>query len=624
VAGTARAGILRFTFTQNSDDAWIVLENNARAGEGTVEIDAERKELTAQVPVRREYAGSGKPAGFSAWFVAEFDHKVTSFGTYVGNATHEGAARQEGDGQPAGVITIPKLMTTTGGASAVAIKTPVSAPRPGFGMYVHFGKVRKGETICVRIGSSFLSFEEARKNLRAEIPDWNFTRVEDEARKAWHEELSRIQIAGNDPARTVFYTAMYHALLQPRIYNDVDGSYPRFHDHSAVEHVEGARDQFDDFSIWDIFRAQAPLLMILDPEREAEMLQSVITKGEQGGFLPIFPAWNSYTSEMVGDHATVMIADAWQKGIRGFDIESAYRLMRKNATEEPADHSEYIDGKGRRALDSYLKYGYIPLEDEVAGAFHKNEQVSRTLEYAYDDAILAKLAASLGHNDDALKFAKRGENWRKVIDSQTGFARGRRANGDWITPFDPTSRPTWITEGTPAVYTFFVPQNIAGLIEYLGGKKQFIEKLDKLFADGLYEHGNEPSHHIAYLYAFAGAPEKTQQRVRELLDSQYHDGPAGLAGNDDAGQMSAWYILSALGFYQVTPGVPVYTLGVPRFDHATVSLPNHKVLQVDARGAEAGKFHVERILLNDRSITNSQITHQELMAGGKLEFILAN
>lgn len=622
VAGTTRAGILRFAFTQDSDDAWIVLENNARAGEGAVQINAEGDELMAQVPVRREYAGSGKPAGFSAWFVLKFDHKVASFGTYVGKATRDGGKRQEGDGKPVGVVVVPKLMTSTGGATEAAATAPVSSPRPGFGMYLHFGRVRKGETISVRVGSSFVSADGARKNLQAEIPDWDFTRVEDEAHRAWHEELSRIQIAGSDPAKTVFYTAMYHALLQPRVYNDVDGSYPRFHDHGAVEKVKARRAQFDDFSIWDIFRAQAPLLMILEPERESEMLQSIITKGEQGGFLPIFPAWNSYTSEMVGDHAAVMIADAWQKGLRGFDIESAYRLIRKNATQKPTDHSEYLDGKGRRALDSYLKYGYIPLEDGIVDAFHKNEQVSRTLEYAYDDAMISKLAASLGHKEDIADFAKRGENWRNVIDARVGFARGRYADGSWVAPFDPASRPVWITEGTPAVYTFFVPQDVAGLIQYLGGNNKFIAKLDDLFANNLYDHGNEPSHHIAYLYALAGAPEKTQQHVREILDTQYHDGPAGLAGNDDAGQMSAWYIMSALGFYQVAPGIPVYTLGVPRFDEMTVSLPNHKVLHVEARGTERGKFHVTRILLNGTPITNYQLTHQGLMAGGKLEFIL--
>lgn len=623
VTATARGGILRFTFTEDSADGWVVFENNARAGEGWVNVNAAGKEVTAEVPIRREYAGSGKPAGYSAWYVAEFDRPVTSVGTYIGTQAHDGVTKQVGDGKPAGVVVVPKMMTSTGGASAAAATNPVSAPRPGFGAYLHFGAVHKGETVTVRVGSSFVSEAEARRNLHAEIADWDTKRIEAAARKAWHDALGHIQIAGNDPAKTVFYTSLYHAMLQPRTYSDVSGTYPRFHDHGTEEHVAAGQTQFDDFSVWDIFRAQAPLMMILDPKLEASMLQSIITKGEQGGYLPIFPAWNSYTSEMVGDHSVSMIIDAWQKGIRGFDTESAYKLMRKNALTIPQDRAEYLDGKGRRGLDSYLKYGYIPLEDHIDDAFHKNEQVSRTLEYAYDDAMLARFAKALGHTEDAAIFAKHGENWRNVIDPKTGFARGRNSDGSWAAPFDPAAHVSWITEGLPWQYTFFVPQNVPGLMEYLGGREKFVAKLDELFAKGYYEHGNEPSHHIAYLYALAGAPEKTQQHVRAILDSQYKDGPDGLAGNDDAGQMSAWYVMSALGLYQVCPGIPVYTLGVPRFDDATISLPNGQKLHLIAKGAEAGKFTVREVTWNGKKITDSQLTHDALKQGGTLRFELA-
>jgi predicted alpha-1,2-mannosidase len=620
VTGTTRAGIMRFQFTEDSPDAWVVLENNARAGEGSVSLDVTRQRATVQVPVRREYAGSGKRAGYSAWFVVEFDRAATSVGTYIGSTTKQNSTHQEGDGQSPGVINVAKMMTSTGGASAAASSLSPSAPRPGFGTYLHFGRVHRGDTINVRIGSSFVSAEEAGKNLRAEIPDYNFERVKNAARMAWHIRLSSIQIAGNDPAKTVFYTSMYHAMLQPRTYSDVSGTYPRFSDHGATEHTSAQRVQFDDFSVWDIFRAQAPLMMILDPKIEASMLQSIITKGEQGGFLPIFPAWNSYTSEMVGDHSAVMIADAWSKGIRGFDIESAYRLIRKNALEMPQSREEYIDGKGRRGLDAYLRYGYIPLEDHISDAFHKDEQVSRTLEYAYDDAMIADLADTLGHKEDAALFRARGENWRKVIDPSVGFARGRNMDGGWVSPFDPTRHATWITEGLPFQYTFFVPQNVSGLMEYLGGRDKFVAKLDDLFNKGYDDHGNEPSHHIPYLYAAAGHPEKTQKQVRSILDTQYKDGPAGLAGNDDAGQMSAWYIMSAMGFYQVCPGRPVYTLGAPRFDNITLSLPNGHTLRILAPGAESGKIYARSIRLNGKPITNSEITHAELMKGGTLRF----
>ncbi len=622
VTGTTRAGIMQFQFNEDASDAWIVLENNSRAGEGWVSVDSARHQVTAEVPIRREYAGSGKPAGYSAWFVVEFNHAVSASGTYIGSKVNDGATGQEGDGKAPGVINVAAMMSSTGGASAAASSLPASAPRPGFGTYLHFGAMHRGDTIMVRIGSSFVSAEEARKNLDAEIPDWNFNRVQEAARAAWHNRLNSIQILGSDPAKTVFFTSMYHAMLQPRTYSDVSGSCPRFHDHGAIEHTAAGRVQFDDFSIWDIFRAQAPLMMILDPRLESSMLQSIISKGEQGSFLPNFPAWNSYTSEMVGDHAAVMIADAWSKGIRGFDIDSAYRLIRKNALEM-APPDEYLDGKGRRALNSYMKYSYIPLDDHIDAAFHKNEQVSRTLEYTYDDAMIALLAESLGHKEDAALFRKRGENWRNVIDPTTGFARGRYADGRWVSPFDPTKHVSWITEGTPFQYTFFVPQNIPGLMNYMGGRQAFLARLDEFFAKGYDEHGNEPGHHIPYLYALAGQPEKTQKEVRSILDTQYKDGPGGLAGNDDAGQMSAWDVMSSLGFYQVCPGVPRYTLGSPRFDDITVALPHGRKLRILAPGAESGKFYANKITLNGRVIRNSAISHTQLMRGGTLRFTMS-
>lgn len=621
VTGTTRAGILQFTYSSEQPDAWIVLENNARAGEGWVQADPGAHEISAEVPIRREYAGSGKAARYSAWFVAQIDRAPVAVGTYVGDATQAGAVRQEGDGAEPRVIPVAKMMTATGGASAAAAKQPVTAPRPGFGIYLHLGAVHAGETITVRVGSSFTSLAEARQNLQSEVPDWNFARVADAARRAWHARLSAIEVDGNDAARAIFYTALYHAMLQPRTYSDVSGTYPRFADHGAIEHVQG-RTQFDDFSVWDIFRAQAPLMMILDPKLEASMLQSIVTKGEQGGFLPIFPAWNSYTSEMVGDHSTVLFADAWSKGIHGFDMESAYRLMRRNATELPASRAEYIDGKGRRGLESYLKLGYIPLQDHMPEAFHKDEQVSRTLEYAYDDAVLARLARSLGHTEDAERFYKRGENWRNVFDSANGFVRGRNEDSSWVTPFDPTKHVSWITEGTPWQYTFFVPQNVPGLVQAMGGPERFTARLDEFFTKGYDDHGNEPGHHIAYLYAATGHPQKTQYWVRHILDTQYKDAPDGLIGNDDAGQMSAWYVMSAMGFYQVCPGVPVYALGAPSFDSMRLHLPNGRVLRIEAPGVEQGKIYASRITLNGTELRNSELTHAQLVGGGVLHFTM--
>ena len=465
---------------------------------------------------------------------------------------------------------------------------------------MRFGSAKKGDVLLARIGTSFTSIAEAENNLRAEIPTWNFETIETQSKADWTLALDAITIKDDIPDRSVFYTALYHALLHPRTDSDVSGSYPRFASMGQVEHTS-SHPYYDDFSMWDIFRAQMPLLTIIDPDREVDMVRSLIAKGEQGGFLPIFPAWNQYTATMVGDHAAVTIIDTYQKGLRGFDAEKAYALMRKNALEGPQSSAEYQDGMGRRALTSYLKYGYVPVEDHVNEAFHKNEQVSRTLEYAFDDATLALMAESLGRSDDASLFRARGKNWRKVIDPSNGFARGRHEDGSWVSPFDPAGKYSWITEGLPWQYTFFVPQDVPGLVALEGGSEAFGRKLDGLFEGKYYDHGNEPSHHIAYLYDASTTPWKGQARLRSLMESEYRDAPGGLAGNDDAGQMSAWYVLSALGFYQVAPGVPDFWIGSPRFDEATIRLPAKRTLRILAPGASAGKVYVQRVTLNGQT-----------------------
>ena len=621
ITGTLRAGILRFRFLHNGDGS-VVIENNSRGGDGWVSVDAARQEVTGEVPVRRAYAGTGKLAGFSSYFVIEFSKRFKGSGTWVGSDAREGGSRQAGDGFPLGVSDNPLFMGAPSNTPGAAAGPLAKGVRPGFGVYVRFPGSKQGDAVIARVGTSFVSVDEARKNLRAEIPSFNFDEVRDRAKKEWSRSLGQIAIKDEIPAKTVFYTAMYHALLHPRTYSDVDGSYPQFDGGAKVEHADGFT-YYDDFSMWDIFRAQLPMLTILDPGRDVDMVRSLIAKADQGGYLPIFPAWNSYTSEMVGDHAAVSIIDAYTKGLGGFDPEHAYASIRKNAMELPG-HDEVLDGKGRRGLESYLKLGYIPLEDRIDEAFHRDEQVSRTLEYAYDDAMIGNMAAALGKKDDAARFYGRGQNWRKAIDPATGFATGRHADGTWLADVDPAKRYPWITEDTPWIYTFFVPQDVAGLIQMEGGNKKFVAKLDSLFAGKHYDHGNEPSHHISYLYEAAGAASKTQEHVRALMESQYKDGPGGLAGNDDSGQMSAWYILSALGLYQVTPGVPEYWLGSPRFDAATVTLPNGKTVRFVAKGAGEGQVYVRKVRWNGVDMKGYKIQHGDLIKGGVLEFEMSN
>jgi predicted alpha-1,2-mannosidase len=592
VTGTLRCGLLRFAFHRGGA-AWIDVQNNARAGDGSLNIDTVHHEIVGWSKVRRLYAGQGKLAGFSGYVVVEFDHPFHVGGTWSGTEVHPGSTGQTSDASP------------TGG-------------------YVTFD-VKPGEVVLARVGTSFVSIDEARKNLRAEIPAWDFAKIEQKSHAAWEKALGVIEVTGDNADRRIFYTSMYHALQLPRIFNDVSGTYPRFAGGQSIETARGFT-YFDDFSIWDTFRAEHPLFTIIDPKDDADMIRSLIVKGEQGGFLPNFPAWNSHTAEMDGDHGVAIIGDAYLKGIRGFDIQEAYRLMRKNALESPAAEAEYLDGAGRRALDSYLKYGYIPLEDSVPGAPspHKNEQVSRTLDYAYDDFVLAEVAKALGKPEDEAIFRERAQNYRNVIDPVTGFARGRHADGTWVIPFDATKPASYVTEGLPFQFTFYVLQDIPGLIALEHGNSGFISKLDELFAKNLYDQGNEPSHHIAYLYDYAGAAYKTQQHVAEVRAAGYRDEPGGLIGNDDAGQMSAWYILSALGFYQVTPGIPRYAIGSPLFPDAKIYLPNGKIFHIVVQRKAAQAPYIQSAMLNGKPLERFWLTHEEIVSGGTLVFNMSS
>ena len=590
MAATSRAAILEFRYHSGAR-ARVLVQANARTGEGQVRIDAARREVSGFNPAHRLYAGQGKPAGFSGYFVARFDRAFHAYGTWSGKERHDGAAEQNG----------------TSGAP---------------GAYLDFD-LKDGDVVRVKVGTSFTSVEEARRNLDAEIPGWDLERVAKAAAEAWNRALSSIELPGaSESRRRVFYTAFYHAMQLPRVFSDVSGTYPGF----AGTPVQAARGfvYYCDYSLWDTFRSLHPLLTLVDPQRTRDMVEALLAKGREGGWLPIFPAWNSYTQEMIGDHAIVMIVDSYVKGIRGFDAQEAYRQMRRNATEQPATREEYVDGRGRRALPSYLKYGFVPLEDPVRDAFHKAEQVSRTLEYAYDDFVLGRMAETLGKTADAKTFLARAGNWRNAIDPSTGFARGRHEDGTWDSPFDPAGKYAYITEGLPFQYTFFVPQDIEGLIRAVGGRAAFIDKLDRLFAGNYYDHGNEPSHHIAYLYDWAGAPWKTQEHVRRIMDEQYLDRAAGIAGNDDAGQMSAWYVISALGFYSVAPGTPVYQIGTPHVDEAVIHPPAGKAFTIRARGAAAGKRYIQSATLNGKPLTRTWITHQEILSGGELVFTMGD
>lgn len=491
----------------------------------------------------------------------------------------------------------------------------------------------KGEKVGVKIGLSAVSMEGALANLRAEIPHSDFERTRAEAHRSWEKELSRIKIDAPDDRKVNFYTALYHALQSPVVYMDVDGKY-RGVDQEV--HTASGFTNYTIFSLWDTYRALHPLLTLLYPDRTTDMVSSMIAHWEQSPE-KMLPVWSHHGNEnwcMIGYHAVPIIADAYVKGVRGFDTEKAFSACLSTA------NNRYYEG-----ITAYVKYGYAP--DDRTG-----NSASVTLEYAYDDYTLASFAKAIGDDPDEspmLKMAARHElpgytarsqSYRKLFDPSTGFIRAKKSDGSWKTPFDPLStHGQGFIEGNSWNYTFYVPQDVPGLLGLMGGEKPFIRRLDSLFTMhlddryfaetedvtrvgliGNYVHGNEPSHHIAYLYNWTMKPWKTQERVHLIVNTMYHNAPDGLCGNDDCGQMSAWYIFSVLGFYPVCPGTPEYAIGSPCVSSATVELPGGKTLSITANGFSEKNIYVRSVSLNGKSLEKPFLDHSALVKGGELIF----
>ena len=534
MTGSSHTAIFRITPEQDGP-VHIILNHNSDEGEGYLEINQQDKTIYGYNPVHRIYQGWGEHAGFDGHYLLQAYDEI----------------------EDSGCDSLCAWFTFRGKAH---------------------------EPIILKAATSFTSKRGAEDNFAFEAEGHDFDSMMEQLAQQWIDRLHTIDVEDPDTARVnQFYGALYRCSFLPREMSDVDGTYPSF---SNGELAVGKRKYYGDYSMWDTYRAVHPLYNIIAPQQSADMMQSLVTMYEQGGWLPIFPCWNSYTAAMIGDHCSVVLADAYVKGIRDFDYEKAYEGMSQNAFETPVSFEDYKNGMGRRALPSYLKYGYIPLEDGVKEAFHQDEQTSRTLEYAFDDFAVAQLAKALGKDQDYQELMRRSENWRNVINPKTGYCDGRHApkqisrkktdGGKFEDNLDFIHRKPYITEGATCHYTWYVPQNVEGLVEVLGGKVQFEAKLDSMFTEGRYWHGNEPCHQIAYLYDFIGKPEKTAQRVAHILDTEYNDTPGGLSGNDDAGQMSAWYVFSSMGFYPVCPATDRYMLTAPRFQKVTLNLQNDK------------------------------------------------
>lgn len=473
------------------------------------------------------------------------------------------------------------------------------------------------ETLTVAVGLSSVSEENARANRLAEVPQLDFDAVHARAEAQWREALGRITVEGGTrDQRTNFYTAMYHACLTPNRMNDVDGSYRR--NDQTIGRVREGRSHYSTFSLWDTFRAWHPLQTLVDTTLVNDMIVSMLDMYDASGELPIWPLSSGETRTMIGYHAVSVIADAYLKGVRGFDAERALEAMVRSSN------------CNKKGSDYYVTQGYIPSNI-------RRESVSCALEYAYDDWAVARMAAALGREDLVREYTGRALNYVNVFDGSTCFFRGRQDDGGWSEPFEEFATGRDYTEATPWHYRFFAPHDVNGLEQLFGGREAFVRELDRLFTlesdqmqldledvtglMGQYAHGNEPSHHMAYLYNYVGMPWRTQELTRRLLDEMYAPTPEGIVGNEDCGQMSAWYIFSSLGFYPVCPGSNEFVLTTPLFDKAVVQLANGKTLTVTADHPGRNRY-IGSVTLDGVPVDKNFVTYEQLLGGGELHFAL--
>jgi predicted alpha-1,2-mannosidase len=487
-------------------------------------------------------------------------------------------------------------------------------------------RTAEGEIVVVRVALSPTSVEGALRNLDAEAPSADFDGARVAAAAAWRGELSKVRLEGGTPKqRRIFYTALYHAFLAPTLFADADGSYRGLD--GRVRKAEGFR-YHSTFSLWDTYRAAHPLYCLVQRERTREFARTLVRMAVESpdGQMAVWPLAHSETNTMIGYHSASVLAEAWGKGIREFDLATAFERLKAMAAK--ADY---------RGLGDYGRLGWVPSDRE-------GESVSKTLEYSYDDWCVAKVAKALGRGGDEETFLRRAESWKNLFDPKAGFARPRLADGTFPGPFDPARNAVstrWhdYVEGNAWQYSWAAQHDPEGYVQLLGGREALVAKLDALFATpldakaaglpidvsgliGQYAHGNEPSHHVAYLYAYAGAPGKTQEKVRHILDTMYDDTPEGLAGNEDCGQMSAWYVFSALGFYPVDPASTNYVLTSPLFDRATLDLGEGRRFVVRAERSSPADVYVQSANLAGKPLPRAWITHDEVLTGGELHIVL--
>lgn len=486
-------------------------------------------------------------------------------------------------------------------------------------------RTEKGESILIKFALSAVSINNAIENLKTEIPTWNFEKVKDEAKQKWNNELSKIEINADEDRKINFYTSLYHCFLSPVIYNDVNGEY-RGLDQNIYK-AEGFTN-YTIFSLWDSYRALHPLFTIIQQQRTNDIINSMLAHYDQSVH-KILPIWSHYSNEnwcMIGYHAVPVIVDAYLKGIRKYNVLKAF-----DAVLSSSNYDQY-DGIGY-----YKSFGYVP-EDL------NSNSVSKTLEYAYDDWTIYKFAESLGKSLISAVYLKRSQSYKNLYDSETGFLRAKNSDRRFVESFDPLSTVNQgYIEGNAWNYSLYVPHDIKGFINLLGNKQKLINWLDSLFTMeipeesyahsedidksgmiGNYVHGNEPSHQVPYMYCYLGEPWKTQEKIHQIVETMYKNKPDGLSGNDDCGQMSAWYIFSVIGFYPVAPGSNQYVFGSPSIKSASINLENGKTFFIEVENYSTKNIYIKDIILNGKRINKTYLEHDQIMAGGKLKFVMSS
>lgn len=572
LTATRRAGFHQYTFN-DTREALLMIDLTHR--DEVLEADIERISDTELVGFRRSKSWAQDQY---LYFYVRFNQPIDSFEIALNDSVHSGLEK----------------------AHHQHIKAALRFSLP------------EDAKLMAKVGLSAVSAQGAKKNLEKEIPHWDFDLTKKRTQQLWNEELGKIEVKGTEMQKEIFYTSLYHTMVAPNLFMDVDGSYRGT---DLQVHQSADFTNYTVFSLWDTYRATHPLYTIIDQKRSRDFIKTFLHQYEHGGQLPVWELSANYTGCMIGYHSVPVIADAYMKGIDGFDAQLALKAMQHSAMQE------------HLGLAAYRKYGFIPANEE-------HESVSKTLEYAYDDWCIAMMAKAMGNDQVYEEYIQRAQYYKNLFDPQTGFMRARMY-GMWKHPFDPAEVDFNYTEANSWQYSFFVPQDVAGMIALHGGEEAFAAKLDELFAAraetsgreqvditgliGQYAHGNEPSHHMAYLYNYVGQPWKTQARVQQIMREMYTTQPDGLIGNEDCGQMSAWYVFSAMGFYPVTPGATDYILGSPVLEKATLKLENGHHFSITSNASEERKY-VASVQLNGRPWTATYLPHDSIMAGGTLHF----